>query len=172
MTARRRVKAILVLTAVAAFALAAGCGGNSSSDDDSSGDGGSGGGGGAPTATRTPRVTVTNASVTFEASAGSPATGTATLVQDGGNVQITVSMTGLPEGIHALYVNRGACDDPGRVGPLTPLEAGADGSAESVSSMLAQLTDFVGGRVLIYEGETASTEAVVLLCGEIVAATP
>jgi hypothetical protein len=171
MTARRWVRAILVLAAAAAFALAAGCGG-SSGDDDDSGDGGGGGGGGAPTATRTPRVTVTNATVTFEASATSPATGTATLVQDGGNVQITVTMTGLPEGAHALYVNRGACDDPGRVGPLTPLEAAADGSASSESSMLAQLTDFVGGHVLIYEGETASTDAVVLLCGEIVAATP
>lgn len=165
----------LVVFAVAAplvFAAAA-CGGGDSDSNGSNDDGGSSGGspsgGSAPTATATPiggSVRPTNAAVTFET-----VDGTATLTQSGGTVQYSVTASGVGEGAHALYIilDGSGCEGANRIGPLTPLEAAADGTATVEGMLIGQLVDLVGGSLAIYEGETSGTGLVD--CG-LISATP
>lgn len=176
---RLAIRGGLVGVAALIALLGAACGGGDGGDADAAANGGgstsgtgssagNGSGSGVAVPARTAQAEVTSAVVTFEPAEGSSAAGTATLEQDGGRAQVSVTMTGLPAGAHALYVSQGTCDSGARIGPLTPLEADAGGEAESVTPLVARVDSLVGGHLVVYEGETASSDAIIA-CGEIVA---
>ena len=156
--------------------VAAACGGG----DDGGNSGGGDGGGTTIIATQPPPTpTVDNsiaeaaesASATIEPLNGSSVGGTASVVKSGGGSEVTVEATGLT-GAHSVYLKNGGCEGTGqRIGPLTELAAGADGTGSSVTplpaSRLAQLL-ISRSHVVIYEGGQGAQGAAIG-CGELVA---
>jgi hypothetical protein len=62
-----------------------------------------------------------------------------------------------------------ACDERGnRTGPLSPLDASADGKAAADGTMLSQLGTLVGRSLAIYAGDKG--DSAIVACGQITAA--
>ena len=159
-------------------------GGAYGGDSDSDSNGGSTGSSGAapsssgasassadrPTAPATPEPT--EASATIEAVAGSGVTGTATATKVGAGSEVVISVTGLSAGKHSTYLKADACDGAGqRFGPLTELEASADGDAEATTPLpAARLGELLDKKyhVVIYAGDN-SAQGDIVGCGELVA---
>lgn len=156
------------------------CGGDSDSDGGSSstgssaaapsGSGDSASSAARPTTPATPEPT--EASATIEAVAGSGVTGTATATKVGAGSEVVISVTGLAAGKHSTYLKADACDGAGqRFGPLTELEAAADGAAEATTPLpAARLGELLDKKyhVVIYAGDN-SAQGDVVGCGELVA---
>ena len=136
--------------------------GASDADDDDADDGASSGGSSTP-----PPASITSATGTFEALGGSGVGGDVTLAKEGGRTSLLATVTGLPQPVHALYITQGGCGEGGRIGPLTPLEADADGAATSTTLMVTPLPSIVGSHLAIYESDAGS--GAVIACAEIVA---
>lgn len=77
--------------------------------------------------------------VVLSALGGSAVTGSATLAEtDTGTDVIVTIASGLEEGTHVNHIHEGTCDPIGEIGePLESLEAGADGSAPSTTTVTA-----------------------------------
>ncbi len=113
---------------------------------------------------------VTKAEVTLRPKGGSAPTGTATFVQPADKVEYHVDVSGAAAGPHALYLMQSAtCDAAGnRTGPLSLLDASADGHGTADGTMLAELGTLVGRSLALYAGDKGDSD--IVACGPITAA--
>jgi len=104
--------------------------------------------------------------------AGSGVTGAAVATKVGAGSEIVITAAGLPAGKHSTYLKADACEGGGqRFGPLTAMEAAADGSAEATTQLpAARLGELLEKHyhIVIYEGDDA-TQGAVIACGELIA---
>ncbi len=133
------------------------------SDDDDDGDGngdGNGNGNG---------DLLLRLSVTLTEMDGSGASGTAELTVSGEGIQVTLSMTGLQEGVHANHIHEGTCDDQGAIHiTLDNIVAGAAGDGSQINNNTEQpLSHYASGHYLAVHEADGSPGAVVS-CGELV----
>ena len=128
---------------------------------------------GAPNAAGTPasaaKATATKAEATLRPAGGSAANGTATLTQAADKVEYRVEVSGASPGPHAMYLIQNAtCASGNRTGPLSPLDASADGNGIAEGTMTTQLGSLIGRSLAIYAGDKGDSE--VIACGSISAA--
>ena len=97
--------------------------------------------------------------------------GSARVEEEGGVVSITVTMNGLPEGLHANHVHHGSCEEQGEIHvPLTDIEGTGDTVTALKAGELAELPldHFETGHyVAIHEDSTADGVGAVIACGDL-----
>jgi Cu/Zn superoxide dismutase len=100
---------------------------------------------------------------------GPDANGTAELTVNGEGILVTLSMTGLQEGVHANHIHEGTCDDQGAIHiTLDNIVAGAAGDGSQINNNTEQpLSHYEFGHYLAVHEADGSPGAVVS-CGNIV----
>lgn len=100
---------------------------------------------------------------------GTAAQGTATITANGnGTVTILVSMIGLGAGQHGFHIHQGSCEAQGPlIYDLQGLNAGADGTATSTSTIKADFATITSGKYYFDIPNYITDSAYVASCGNI-----
>ena len=101
---------------------------------------------------------------------GPDASGTAELTVSGEGIQVTLSMAGLEEGVHANHLHHGTCDSQGEV-HITLLNVVADATGDATATTTDDeqpLSHFESGHYLAVH-EAGGDPGAVISCGEVVA---
>lgn len=100
---------------------------------------------------------------------GTAAQGTATITNNGnGTITIAVSMIGLGEGQHGFHIHQGSCAAQGTlVYDLQGLNADADGTASSTSTITADFASITSGKYYLDVPNYTTDSAYTASCGDI-----
>ena len=129
-----------------------------------------GGGGGGSFSVRTPTVEPTELTSSLAGQAGGQTTGTAKFIAGNPGTRVTVEMKGLPPGAHTAYIYHVNCEGQGeKHGPLTQLDAGADGAGTSSTQFVSfTLGHFLeGDHFVAVHAATGDNPGAVISCGKI-----
>ena len=162
----RIIVLVLMLAMLATGSLA--CAKRNTTPASGSTPGGGGAGGGAVIRTQIPDPTALTA--TLAAEGGGQAAGTVEFVAGNPGTKVTVQMTGLTPGKHVGFIYHASCEGAGeKHGPLTEIEAGADGSGTATTNFVSfALVHFIEEPhfLAVHAGDAAAPGEVVS-CGEI-----
>jgi hypothetical protein len=158
----------LLLAMLATGTLACAKRNTTASGSNNGGGGGGAGGGGAVIRTQIPDPTALTATLAPEG--GGQAAGTVEFAPGSPGTKVTVNATGLTPGKHVGFIYHGSCEGAGeKHGPLTEIEAGADGAGTATTNFVSfALVHFIEEVhfIAIHAGDAAAPGAVVS-CGEI-----
>ncbi len=108
-------------------------------------------------------------SVTLTEMDGSGASGTAELTVSGEGIQVTLSMAGLQDGVHASHIHDGTCDDIGGIDiSLTGIVGDEAGEGSQIDNNTENpLSHYETGHSLAVH-EADGSPGTIISCGEIV----
>ena len=97
------------------------------------------------------------------------ASGSALITATGSTTEVTVQLTGLPEGAHAGHIHQGTCEAPGSpVAPLQEVTAGQDGAGTITSiAEVDPMSVMDGNHIVAYHERGAPNPGAPIVCGQI-----
>lgn len=96
--------------------------------------------------------------------------GSATLADANGQVQVAVQLTGFqPNTAHAGHIHQGTCDSPGSVvAPLQEITAGADGAGSMTTTVQVPMNTVMNGQhIIAYHERGGEDHGPPVVCGSI-----